>query len=317
MNSATPVLECQNLSKRYGSTLALDSISLSLSAGEPIALIGPNGAGKTTLISVLCGFVAGSAGHVSVLGHAPGSRALNGLLAALPQDALLDPRLGIGRQLRLLARLQGMSATQARKAVDRVLQAVDMRDSIESKPTDLSHGMRKRIDIAQTLLGSPRLVLLDEPTAGIDPPNARIIRELIREQSPSMTFIISSHNLDELERLCSTVIYLEKGRLVSVGPVDDEREEGLITVRLIDVPEEAFLAAAVALPGVRQVTRRIKGEYLITTIDDMQTSGDLIELLLQQGWRYRQLARGRSLEERLYGSDEASGNKVSGSPNSF
>lgn len=295
------LIECQSLTKRYGSTLALDNVSLALPAGEPIALIGPNGAGKTTLLSLLCGFIRGSSGTVSVLGHAPGSQSLSGKLAALPQDALMDPRLSVGRQLRFFARLQGMSNTEARRDVERVLEQVDLMGSMNTKPADLSHGMRKRIAIAQALLGSPQLILLDEPTAGIDPPNAKLIRDLIRAQSSNTTFLVSSHNLDELERLCSLVVYLDKGKLVSVGPVADDEQHDVITLRMGSVADEEFIAAASVLPSVRGITRTAQGDYLIETDDDMLASSQLMCLLQEKGWRYRQMSRGKSLEERLYG----------------
>ncbi|ASJ75366.1 ABC transporter ATP-binding protein [Granulosicoccus antarcticus] len=297
------LIECQGLSKRYGSQLALDNVSLSLSTGEPIALIGPNGAGKTTLISLICGFIGKSSGQISVLGGKPGAQSLSGQLAALPQDALLDPRLSVGRQLRFFARLQGMNRREARADVQRVLETVDLLESINTKPSDLSHGMRKRIAIAQALLGAPRLVLLDEPTAGIDPPNAKLIRDLIRQQSRDTTFIVSSHNLDELERLCNSVVYLEKGRLISSGPlVVEDNDQGFITLRLATVPEDEFLEAAAKLPGIRQASRSAQGDYLIQADDDMHGSLVLMQLLSDKGWRYRQISRGKSLEERLYGN---------------
>ncbi len=294
-------IECQGLTKRYGSTLALDNLTLSLPAGEPIALIGPNGAGKTTLLSVLCGFIRPSNGEVSILGERPGSAGLTGRLSALPQDALLDPRLSVGRQLRFFARLQGMGAAGAKKEVERVLQLVDLSDSMHTKPADLSHGMRKRIAIAQALLGSPELVLLDEPTAGIDPPNAKMIRDLVREQSSRTTFIVSSHNLDELERLCGSVVYLEKGRLISAGPLSDDTDDEYITLRMGTVNESEFISAANMLPGVSDVSKTTGGDFLIKTQDGMATSAALMQLLIDKNWRYRQLSRGKSLEERLYG----------------
>lgn len=296
------LIECQGVGKRYGSKAALDGVSLTLSAGEPIALVGPNGAGKTTLISLICGFIGKSSGRIQVLGESPGSSALSGQLAALPQDALLDPRLSVGRQLRFLARLQGMSIKAARADVQRVLETVDLLDSINNRPADLSHGMRKRITIAQALLGTPRLVLLDEPTAGIDPPNAKMIRDLIRQQSDNTTFIVSSHNLDELERLCSTVVYLEKGRLVSVGPVVDDTAQSFITLRLADVPESEFLEAAAALPEIKQLSRSAQGDYLVQAQNDMSASLALMHLLNDRHWKYRLMSRGKSLEERLYGN---------------
>ena len=296
------LVDCQSLTKHYGSTIALDNVTLALPAGEPIALIGPNGAGKTTLLSLLCGFIRASSGQVNILGEPPGSQNLSGRLSALPQDALLDPRLSVGRQLRFFAQLQGMNRPQARDDVMRVLQTVDLLDSIDAKPVNLSHGMRKRVAIAQALLGSPELVLLDEPTAGIDPPNARMIRDLVRQQSTHTTFIVSSHNLDELERLCGSVIYLEKGRLISFGPVVDDNAHEFVTLRLADVSESEFLASIAGLPGVLQASRSAQGDYLIQTDNDMLASLSLIQLLSDKGWRYRQISRGKTLEERLYGT---------------
>lgn len=296
------IVQCNSLTKHYGGTVALDALNLELSSGEPIALIGPNGAGKTTLLSLLCGFIRPSQGDITILGHPPGAAALSGQLSALPQDALLDPRLSVARQLHFFARLQGMSKTEAGKEVSRVLATVDLESSAKARPTDLSHGMRKRVAIAQSLIGSPSLVLLDEPTAGIDPPNARMIRELVREQSDKITFIVSSHNLDELERLCATVVYLEKGKLISVGSVSDDEEHDVLTLRAPKLPAEQFMALCQSLPGVIAVNRTTQGDYLIETDSEMQASVAVLQLIADQGWRYRQLSRGRTLEERLYGN---------------
>ena len=296
------LIVANGLSKRYGGTTALDQITLTLEPGAPVALIGPNGAGKTTFLSLLCGFIRPSAGTVQILGKKPGSSALSGRLAALPQDAVLDPRLGIGRQLRFLSELQGMTRREARVDVERVLQAVDLADVVHKKPTELSHGMRKRVSIAQTLLGSPSVVLLDEPTAGIDPPNAKMIRDVVRRESGEITFIVSSHNLDELERLCETVVYLEKGKLLSHGSLADDTTNGVLTLRLIGADQSDFLSACIMLPTVLDVSRLAQGDYLLKVSDDMLASQAVLELLQQRGWKYRQLSRGRTLEERFYGS---------------
>ncbi|MFK7858687.1 MAG: ABC transporter ATP-binding protein [Granulosicoccus sp.] len=296
------LIRCDALTKRYGGTVALDSVSLELGTGEPVALIGPNGAGKTTFLSLVCGFIQPSGGQVRILGHAPGSRELSGKLAALPQDALLDPRLSVGRQLRFFARLQGMGKQEANAESLRVLEMVDLRDSINTRPTDLSHGMRKRVAIAQSLMGSPSLVLLDEPTAGIDPPNAKMIRDLVRDQSAHTTFIVSSHNLDELERLCGSVIYLEKGRLVSFGAVADDADHDVLTLRAPSVPADVFIPLCEQLPHVVGIEKTAQGDFLIETDSEMQASIALLQLLSDNGWRYRQLSRGKTLEERLYGN---------------
>lgn len=191
----------RNLTKRYGSKTALDDVSLQVEAGAPVALVGPNGAGKTTLMSLMCGYIQPDGGSLEILGHVPGSRQLLGKVCALPQDALLDPNFSVGEQLSFFASLQGFSAKDARREAERVLELVELKDAARHKPTALSHGMGKRVAIAQALIGTPQLVLLDEPTAGLDPANARAVRELISHASEQTTFLISSHNLEELERL--------------------------------------------------------------------------------------------------------------------
>ena len=162
--------------------------------------------------------------------------------------------------------------------------------------------MRKRIAIAQSLIGSPLLVLLDEPTAGIDPPNARMIRDLVREQSANTTFIVSSHNLDELERLCGSVVYLENGRLVSFDTVNDDDSHDILTLRTANMAADEFIPLCRQIPHVKDVSQTMQGDYLIETDNDMLASIAVLQLLAENGWRYRHLARGKSLEERLYGN---------------
>ena len=220
------LIECRGLTKRYGRTQALAGVDLSLERGAPIALVGPNGAGKTTLFSMLCGFVRPSSGDVRVLGEPAGAAVLRGRIGALPQDASLAPGFPVRSQLVQLARLQGFARPAARAEADRVLERVRLVEAAGNVPESLSHGMRKRISFAQALIGSPELLLLDEPTAGVDPPNVRVIHALIRELGDEVDFLISSHNLDELERLTERVVTLEGGRVSARGELADERRGG-------------------------------------------------------------------------------------------
>ena len=301
------LLTCRNLSKRYGSTLALEGVDLNLEAGAPIALIGPNGAGKTTLFSLLCGYLRASSGELKILGHAPGRAALHGRLAALPQDAQLDPRFSVGHQLQLFARLQGLSKAAARKEVMQVLEQVGLAASYGQKPEALSHGMRKRVMLAQALMGSPELILLDEPTAGLDPPNVKQMRSLISEAATQATFIISSHNLDELEKVCQTVVHLEQGRLKAVVDIAQARGLGAVSYLTLvmarsDQPEANIRHSLANLPGVKQVSFSAPARFLIE-YDVTQSTGldlRLLQHLASQGWEYRQLINGRSLEDQLY-----------------
>ena len=302
-SDSAALVSCQALTKNYGSTIALDSLDLTLNSGSPIALVGPNGAGKTTLLSLLCGYIRPSSGSVTISGHRPGSSALHGKLAALPQDAVLDPRFSVIRQLMHLARLQGMSAAEAESESMRALELVQLADSATTRPEELSHGMRKRVSIAQVLMGQPQLALLDEPTAGLDPPNVKIIRDVVTANADKTTFVISSHNLDEVEKLCETVVLLEKGKLrqhEQIAEITDDAD--YLTIRLSQVDASEFIAACGHLPGVTSVEQQQQGAFLIAYDAQSHPAMEikLLEMMSQKGWAYKNLARGRSLEDRLF-----------------
>jgi len=291
------IVQCKNLTKKFSQLIALDNIDLSIEAGRPIALIGPNGAGKTTLMSVLSGFIRPSNGHARVFGEAPGSSSIKSRFSLLPQDAQFDPNFTVGSQLRLYAKLRGLKP--ADKEVQRVLELVQLSDRISSKPEDLSQGMRKRLLIAQALLGKPELILLDEPTAGIDPPNARLIRDLIVAESGNTTFIVSSHNLDELEKVCDRVIHLADGRLVSQGSISDNAsEDGFLTI----VAESDISRLIQSLNGLIAFRENPGKEYIVEFNHNTQPEFhiDLLHALAENNIRYKRLINGRTLEEKMY-----------------
>ncbi len=298
------IIDCQSLSKHYGKTRALNDINLQLRAGPPIALIGPNGAGKTTFLSLVCGFILPSQGAVRVLGQRPGSRQGLNHISALPQDAWMDPVFTIERQLRHYAQLRGMDSRRARSETSRVLELVQLADRGRDKPESLSHGMRKRIMIAQALIGEPELIMLDEPTAGIDPPNVRIIRDLIASQAANATFIISSHNLDELEKVCSTVVHLKEGVLQGTGNIDSDRDEGTITLtlRASDNSPQPVDELLRKLRGVTHVEVRSATDLIIEYDKTTEPNADIaiLQALADAGLPYRRLIKGKSLEDQLF-----------------
>ncbi|GCF89007.1 ABC transporter ATP-binding protein [Shewanella sp. M-Br] len=300
------LIQCQGLSQLYGSKKALNDVNFSLEAGAPIALVGPNGAGKTTLFSLLCGYLSPSAGTITLLGEAPNSPKLLGKIAALPQDAVLDPNLTIVSQLSFFARLQGMGVEQARQEAIRVLTLVDLADVAEQKPPSLSHGMGKRVSIAQALIGSPELVLLDEPTAGLDPANAKKVRELVKALSPTTTFMISSHNLDELEKLCDQVLYLDKGQLSQAVSMHASTDSDYLTLTMQSCDSDLLQAEVAKLAGVVNVSSKQSKVFIIqlTTDEEKAQSSDiemrLFTLFNQHKWQYKMLLKGRTLEETLF-----------------
>lgn len=302
------LIQCQGLSKSYGAKKALNHVSFSLEAGAPIALVGPNGAGKTTLFSLLCGYLSPSSGSITILGQAPNSPQLLGRVSALPQDAVLDPNVSIISQLSLFARLQGMDTKAAKQEALRVLTLVDLAGVANQKPPSLSHGMGKRLAIAQALIGEPELVLLDEPTAGLDPANAKKIRELVKALSPTTTFIISSHNLDELEKLCDQVLYLDKGELSQAVSMQSSTETDFLTLTMQQCDSQQLQSEISQLSGVISVSSKQTNVFIIQLEAQdraSQTLDETIEirlltLLHRHGWQYKLLLKGRTLEETLF-----------------
>ncbi|MGJ8664513.1 MAG: ABC transporter ATP-binding protein, partial [Marinicella sp.] len=188
-------IEVKNLSKKYGQQFALNDVTLDIKTNITTGLIGPNGAGKTTLMSLICDFIHSTQGDVQVLGHQAHSAALKGRVTILPQDARFLKSLSIKKQLAMLAELQGFDAKAAHQESLRVLELVDLRQAQNKLPEHLSHGMLKRCAIAQALIGNPELILLDEPTAGLDPSTTDSIKAVIKNLQNKATIVISSHNL--------------------------------------------------------------------------------------------------------------------------
>ena len=297
----TCLIKANSLSKNYGAKRALDNVSFEVEEGAAVALVGPNGAGKTTLFSILCGYLPASSGDVSILGRAPSSPQNFGQLAALPQDALLDPQFTIGHQLSFYSGLQGFSGKNKIIEVERVLELVGLPDAIKEKPTDLSHGMRKRAAIAQALIGTPKIILLDEATAGLDPKHARDIRSIISSLSGDITFLLSSHDLSELERLCTKVLYIESGRLKEHSVTNEESVDHYLTLRM-EHSYPALESELQKITGIIEVSRSIEKEYLIksSNSEHEQVDVNVLKLCHANGWRYRQLINGKTLENQLF-----------------
>ena len=304
---SSPIIQCKHLNHVYSGKAALNDVSFELDAGEPIGLVGPNGAGKTTLLNILSGFLHPTSGTVWVFSHPPGATQLIGKVSALSQDARLDPSFTLIEQLVFYARLQGFSSQQADLEASRVLEIFALKDAAHEKPLALSHGMAKRVAIAQALIGKPELILLDEPTAGLDPVNARTVRSIIAEQSSETTFIISSHNLIELDRLCQEILLLENGVLQTEKLRINEKQatSRFITLQMENCPSSEVLAKFSALEGVLQVTNPQKNEFIVEYNSDLQPSMDLqlMHCIRANRWQYRQLNHGKTLEEKLFPSD--------------
>jgi ABC-2 type transport system ATP-binding protein len=222
-------LRVQNLSKRFDRTKALDDVTFDVPMGSIFGLLGPNGAGKTTLFSIAAGFLRADGGSLRVLGtDIAHVSQLQGRMTILPQDAAFQRNVPIVEQLVFLRRLDGSDVATAQREVNEAMERVGIAQYKNRGIHALSHGMLKRLGIAQAFLGQPELILLYEPTSGLDPQNARQIRDLVRElqQSRRVTTVISSHNLAEIQELRDHVAILDHGKLVIAGSVQEITRQG-------------------------------------------------------------------------------------------
>ncbi len=297
------MIEVQGLSKYFGPVRALDGVDLTVADGAPTGLVGPNGAGKTTLFSILCGFLNPTAGQVRINGHPPLARALHGRIAILPQDAALAPAVPIVRQLAFMAELQGFSRRQAQAETARALELVNLSDAASRPPEALSHGMKKRAAIAQAFIGEPDLVLLDEPTAGLDPNTAAPIRELIRSTADQRKFVISSHNLADIEDLCGDVVILKQGKVTRHSQIAElvARTSALTITLEQRAPKHAehLLAAIDGIDSAEAVADRSQLRIQFDASKETEVQVGVLQQLKQAGIGFKDMSRGDSLETKV------------------
>lgn len=290
-------LRLKGVIKRYGKTRALDGLTLDVPSGALMGLVGPNGAGKTTTFGVVSGAVRADAGQVDVLGQGAFDPVRHaGRLTVLPQDCALNPSSSARQILSFHARLQGLTLQAATREADRVLDLVHLADRAGARVGQLSHGMKRRLAVAQALLGDPELVLLDEPTGGLDPHLVVAMREILSAQRGLRTVVVSSHILADLEATCDHVAFLEDGRCTRSGPVAEVTRRGAL-VR-VQLAEPMALAAFEAVLAGREPS--IEGDVLRYQLhegeDPAEVQRALLPQLLDAGAAILEIRLGESLE---------------------
>ena len=212
------VLETQGLSKRYGDLVAVSDLTLEVPSGEVFGFLGPNGAGKTTSISMMCGLLAPSAGRVLVRGQeiSGGSADVRAHVGVCPQEIVLWDRLTCLEQLEFMGRMYGVDGAEARKRVRRLLYEQGLVEKANKQARTLSGGMKRRLNIAMALVHDPAIVVLDEPEAGLDPQSRVRVREYIQTLGRNKTVILTTHNMDEADRLADRVAIVDHGKLLVV-----------------------------------------------------------------------------------------------------
>jgi ABC-2 type transport system ATP-binding protein len=220
------VIETEGLSKRFGETLAVSELSLQVAAGEVMGFLGPNGSGKTTTIRLLMGLLRPSTGRAAILGrdcHAD-AVALKREVGYLPDEPFLYPYLSGVETLELVAGLHGFAAGEARRRATAIAERLDLGAAMRAYTVTYSLGMKKRLALALALIHEPRVLILDEPTNGLEPAGARQMRAMISElAADGRTIFLSTHLLDAAERLCHRVAIIQRGKLQAVGTPDELR----------------------------------------------------------------------------------------------
>jgi ABC-2 type transport system ATP-binding protein len=230
------VIEVVGLSKRYGDVLAVDDIYFSVAAGEVVGFLGPNGAGKSTTLRMLTGYLAPTSGRALVAGHdiVEQSLAARRALGYMPETCPLYPELRVEEFLGFRARLKHVPRRELRQKVTRAMQRAGIYERRGALIGQLSRGLRQRVGLADALVAEPPLLVLDEPTAGLDPNQIREVRELVRELRDNHTVLLSTHILTEVEMTCDRVVMLSRGRVVASGTLHelrkDQTEEAELTI---------------------------------------------------------------------------------------
>ena len=231
------MIEVSHLTKKYGGHLAVDDVSFTVEDGQIYGLLGPNGAGKSTIMNILTGYLSATSGQVTVAGHPLPEEAdeAKACVGYLPEQPPLYPEMTVGEYLNFVAELKKVPRAQRKEQVLRAARRTGLEEVLPRLIRSLSKGYKQRVGIAQALLGSPKIIILDEPTVGLDPAQVIEMRKLIRELGKAHTVILSSHILSEVQAVCQQVLILSKGKLAASGTLQELTADGRSL-------EEVFLA---------------------------------------------------------------------------
>lgn len=288
-------IETTGLTKRYGAIAAVDGLDLRVRHGEVFGFLGANGAGKTTTLRMLVGLVRPTSGRAVVLGHAPGAEAILGRIGTMIETPAFYPHLSGRDNLRILARYSGTP----RERIDEALEQVRLVGRAGDPFRTYSLGMKQRLGGAAALMKDPGLLILDEPTNGLDPAGMAEMRELIRELGAGgRTVIVSSHLMGEIEQVCDRAAIIANGRLVAEGTIDELRGEDALVIEADPLEEARQIVAA--LPGVREV-RAGDGELRVVARDHgAMDPGRINARLVRDGIEVRELRSERASLESVF-----------------
>ena len=301
------MIEVQHLTKTYGSVTAVDDISFRVEPGEIVGLLGPNGAGKTTTMRVLPGYIPATEGKALIAGFDVFEQPIDAKQRTgyLPETPPLYPEMTVREYLTFVARIKGVSRVDRERRVEASMERTRVDDRADSHCGKLSKGYRQRVGLAQAILHNPDVLILDEPTAGLDPKQIIETRELIKSLAGDHTIILSTHILPEVSQTCERVVIIHRGRVVAEGTPDDltARLRSTETISLqIDTSGADPTSALMAIDGVTGV--RLNSDLAsvvgaeVETVQGRDLRRDLAHTVVTNGWRLLELRSIRmSLED--------------------
>ena len=317
------MITVQGLTKRYARTIAVDNVSFEVTKGEIVGFLGPNGAGKTTTMRVLTCFLPPSHGTATVAGYDVLEQPMEvkRRIGYLPESPPLYPEMEVIEYLTFVGQLKQLRGEDLKKRVDYVIERCAVGDVRTKLIGKLSKGYRQRVGLAQAIVHNPDVLILDEPTAGLDPKQINETRELIQSLAGDHTIILSTHILPEVEQTCEKVIIINKGKVVAIDSVHNlqNRARGAESVRVEVEGRDGALDSTRVLqrleqvPGVSRVvqkeTHEQRGVFEVESLKDRFIRGDLARAVVESGWNLNELRpEAMSLEEvflQLTGGEKA------------
>jgi ABC-2 type transport system ATP-binding protein len=301
------MLEVTGLRKSYGTLVAVDGVSLRAGKGETIGLLGPNGAGKTTTVSIIAGLVKPDGGEVSIAGRVmrgdtdPAKRDIG----LVPQDLGLYEEMSAHENLHLFGALYGLDGAKLKRAMDESLDLVGLRDRANDKVMDFSGGMKRRLNLAAALMHDPQILLLDEPTVGVDPQSRNAIFDNLEAlKKRGKTLLYTTHYMEEAERLCDRLVIMDHGKVIADDTLQGLHRMVPVANQLVIELEEGKmnglrLEDLRAMPGVASV--ELRGETLRLGVRDLAAdSAGILKWLVDNGHPFQHLASERASLETVF-----------------
>ncbi len=296
------MIAADSLTKVYGSHTAIDNISFSCKKGEIVGFLGPNGSGKTTTMRILTGYMPPTSGTAAIAGYdtLAESIAARERLGYLPETVPLYPEMTIEGYLAFFGRIRRVDDLWNR--IDDVLEAVDLLDRAESTISSLSKGMRQRVGLAQAMIHNPDVLILDEPTIGLDPRQVVEVRQLVKELGQRHTILLSTHILSEVEQICDRVIMIINGRIWADMPLSQIVSDGQASQLSLSLahPGTDTMARLQAVPGVEMVSGDGSGRFTIVSDGQDETRLALSDEVARAGWGLLELSSGRRTLESVF-----------------